>query len=80
MLVTPSRPGRIDLRAFILSALAAPGSAFLIWAVIDLIRNRAGGEAFATFLLGGVLLGLLFSLWGALPAAAFGALVLVPLE
>jgi len=48
--------------------------------VIDLIRNRAGGEAFATFLLGGVLLGLLFSLWGALPAAAFGALVLVPLE
>ncbi len=63
-------------KAFLFAVLAAPCSAFLIW-MVWISGTRGLG---ATSLIGGLPLLLLVTVWGAIPASAFGALVLVPLE
>ena len=68
---------RIDGMALLLASLAAPGSSFLIWGVWSLFTGGPGAAGAGEQLLGMALMLVLISVWGALPAAAFGIPVLV---
>lgn len=64
---------------FLLATLAAPASSFLIWAAWDMTVNGAGPLDAVSRLFGGFLFAVLVTAWGVIPAAVFGALVLLPL-
>lgn len=68
---------RIDGTALLLASLAAPGSSFLIWGVWSLVTGGPGAAGAGEQLLGMALMLVLISVWGAIPAAAFGTPILL---
>lgn len=77
--MTPtSKPlrSRIDGLALLLSAVAAPAAAFLLWATWAFVMGDLGATSPLQRLLGAAMFTLLIAAWGAMPAAAFGAPIL----
>ena len=72
--------GRIDGMALLLASLAAPGSSFVLWGVWSLLTGGPGAAGLGEQLLGGLLFLVLVTVWGALPAAAFGTPVLLLIQ
>lgn len=70
---------RFRAGSFVLAALAAPASSFLIWAAWDMTINGAGPLDVVGRLFGGFLFTVLVMAWGVIPAAVFGGLLLTPL-
>jgi hypothetical protein len=71
---------RIDGVALLLASLAAPGSSFLIWGVWSVFTGGPGAAGLGEQILGGLLFLILVTVWGALPAAAFGTPVLLLIQ
>jgi len=71
---------RFDAAAFLMASLAAPATSFVLWSGWALATEGPGPSGLIDTVIGGTLFLVLFTAWGALPAAAFGAVVLLPLE